>query len=475
MSDNFTDVVPPNNGRVEGNDFHVPAGHTLQFTSMGMPYLKRDEDVAPTEEDDEAANEHKVEKLSFFVSMDEIERRYGIGTRLYFNFLKYIMITNAILSVLSSVPYFYFLSNKEGPLTQNDAFISGYSRDEWGLWLGINILQIVMWFTFGPVYFLYIKKRLENAKVQDHDNIYNLTGMALDEIKDNVHFTSTQRFWRRVGSYFIFILLIGVSGGITYLIQWLGRETAGEIFSVVNYVVTFSVVTINFFFQTISVKLVQLEKHKTWSLFRKHHTIKLIAFKIINVCAMYAALSFSFQRNGRCIYFDAGSKFVSLILIDLFFQNFMEMAVPLMKRWGATHVKYLQTKGGDEAAKPEFDVSQEYLELFYRQFVIYLGLSIFPGITVLGLITNILEYPLDKYRMLRICQRPKPLDISMKRFLVIWLFVTGLAGLLTWPQGAIWTLTATRGYSPSFTCCNLLPGTPDMDVFLENNNCTIVE
>ncbi len=62
---------------------------------------------------------------------------------------------------------------------------------------------------------------------------------------------------------------------------------------------------------------------------------------------------------------------------------------------------------------------------------------VFPPLTVIGLITNIIEYPLDKYRMLKVCQKPKRLDLSMKRFLVIWLIVTALAAFVTWPYPLI--------------------------------------
>lgn len=60
-------------------------------------------------------------------------------------------------------------------------------------------------------------------------------------------------------------------------------------------------------------------------------------------------------------------------------------------------------------------------------------MSVFPMVSLLGLVTNILEYPLDKFRMLRICQKPKRLDISMKRFLIVWLAVTAAAALVSYP------------------------------------------
>ncbi len=44
--------------------------------------------------------------------------------------------------------------------------------------------------------------------------------------------------------------------------------------------------------------------------------IKLLAFKMINVSAMYAALQFAYSKN-RCTFDDSGGIFLTLILTDL--------------------------------------------------------------------------------------------------------------------------------------------------------------
>ena len=39
----------------------------------------------------------------------------------------------------------------------------------------------------------------------------------------------------------------------------------------------------------------------------------------------------------------------------------------------------------------DFDLADEYVEVFYRQFIIILGMTVFPAITALGAVAYIIE------------------------------------------------------------------------------------
>jgi len=457
---------PENPSPNEAPGMVVPPGFVLAFTPKGIPYLKKETN---TEEDDEAANEFKVSHLPITVSLDEIERRFGIGTRLYFNFLKFIMITNAVLTVIAFIQYVNFLAHRPSNTWKIQyLFVSSYQDEhgEYGLWMAMNIIGVIAWFVFPVCYYLYVKKRLEKNAIRDHDNPYSFSGMGVDEIAANRHFTSSQRFWRRVGVYSICAVLAVISGLIVFGLQYSIKGYAGKPTKTslaVSFAVSISVAFVNQVFNIACGPLTTMEKHKTYSLYRKHHGFKLITFKMINVTCMYIALSLAYTSKDKCVFEDSGTKFLTLMLTDLFLMNAVEYFVPLLRLYLTSHVKKLSGKGSDDEAKPEFDVAQEYLELFYRQFVIYLGMSVFPMVTALGLLTNIVEYPLDKYRMLRICQKPKPLDLSMKRFLIFWLTIVACAAIVSYPQGAGWVLSRHRSTNPDlFGCCAMLPGKSDL-------------
>lgn len=108
----------------------------------------------------------------------------------------------------------------------------------------------------------------------------------------------------------------------------------------------------------------------------------------------------------------------------------------------------------------------------YSQFIIYLGSIVFPYITLLGLVANILEYPANKFRMLRLSQTPKWLDISLKKMINFYMIIIALCALLLWPQGAAFIMSNTRttalgknqqlktlliSFQIGYNCCTILP------------------
>ncbi len=90
----------------------------------------------------------------------------------------------------------------------------------------------------------------------------------------------------------------------------------------------------------------------------------------------------------------------------------MEIVLPWL-RWRWRKKAGARGPYGNNSVRPEFDVSDEYpisfahlrfryLELLYRQFIIYLGMPVFPLITAIGLILNYFKFYLDKFRMIKV-------------------------------------------------------------------------
>jgi len=103
--------------------------------------------------------------------------------------------------------------------------------------------------------------------------------------------------------------------------------------------------------------------------------------------------------------------------------------------------------GANDQSKPDFNLAEEYLELLYRQYIIYMGSMTFPMITMVGFLGNILEFFLDKYRMLYICRKRPKVDAHMKKFLTFFLVVSALFSIFTFPYGAMWVLGA-KSFGP---------------------------
>jgi hypothetical protein len=80
------------------------------------------------------------------------------------------------------------------------------------------------------------------------------------------------------------------------------------------------------------------------------------------------------------------------------------------------------------------------MELFYRQFILYLGMSVFPLIVFLVIIVNLLEYPLDKLRLLKLSYETKKVTGSSGVYLALFLSTMAVLGIVVWPDGGLYSL-----------------------------------
>eukprot|EP01112_Ceratiomyxa_fruticulosa_P019690 TRINITY_DN64_c0_g1_i1.p1 TRINITY_DN64_c0_g1~~TRINITY_DN64_c0_g1_i1.p1 ORF type:complete len:507 (-),score=82.41 TRINITY_DN64_c0_g1_i1:106-1626(-) len=426
----------------------VPPGYTVYFTSTGRPYLQK---IQP-DNDDEAAMEHKRIEFPMSVSREEMGERFGVGIYLYFDFLWFLCWTNFILVLLALgnfIPHLYY--DHEGVLTHlhlngfwSQAFLLTYiSPDNLRPWRYTTIIAVVLWFLFGPVYMRRVKSYLAKNEIMDLEEME-----VEDYIMDNQRITAHGRAVRLGVSLVISAVLLAVSAVVTAIIVALPNifsEQFNELNSASDNLFTAAIVAVflkcsNMAWQILCLALTKFEKHKTWSSFRTHQTLKYFIFKLLNVLIMYLYRFLSGKSSDVCTLNGLGDQFLFIIILDLTVQNLWE----IFHAWFLRKVnenKGMKGTGSNEASRPEFDLADEYLEVLYRQFILYLGMPLFPLITLLGLICNILEYRLDKYRLLRICQHPRGMQASMKRFLVFFLFSTALVALVCYPFGTVWLLT----------------------------------
>ena len=114
--------------------------------------------------------------------------------------------------------------------------------------------------------------------------------------------------------------------------------------------------------------------------------------------------------------------------------------------WPWVYLKYnqrrersLQSGKGDEAAKQQFDLPEEFTEVLYRQFLIYLGTAVFPLLPVLGVASYFLEYWVDKYRLIYLCRKEMSKARPVRARLLFALHIlAALAALFSFPNGMVY-------------------------------------
>jgi len=206
--------------------------------------------------------------------------------------------------------------------------------------------------------------------------------------------------------------------------------------------------------------LTNFEGHSTWSQYRKHLTLKYYFFKVINLLVIFISrymvrtssdwfnfipLYLFILRNATvnisltCTLELDSEQFLLLIVTEMIATRFTAVIGPWIyyKLWS----KCNEAGPFSDKGRPIFDLPMEYLEVLYRQFIIYLGITVFPWIVILGVIGNIVDYPVNKWYLLNIAHTPPLLRGSMRSFLVFFMFMTSLLSLIVFPQGIFWVLS----------------------------------
>eukprot|EP01133_Synstelium_polycarpum_P007744 gene7744-9075_t len=432
----------------------VPTGYSVDYTKSGVPFLSSPDLVDFVDPVDElAAHEHTKHNLTMGCSINDIESKFGIGIYLYFDFLRFCIFINAVLLagvLVNLVPHLYYETSAgafKGYSIRDAVFVtinlaSYVARETRLLYYWSTFGCIVLSFLMGPIYAWRINRYFRKRSLLDFEDGFEHD----DEIKENITVSHGSRLFRYLVSNTIFVLLIGLSAVCTIFVL----KTVND-YKIMTNILTTSLVSaviirvINVIYEFICLYLTHFEKHRTWTNFRNHNTLKLFVFKVINVLVLYLLRDKIFRGLTNetiiegCPLIDVGSQFLFILVLDLTIQNIWEIIYSLaLARIGKFIGKH--GKKSTEYYKPEFDLADEYIEILYRQFIVYLGLSIYPLVTVFGILCNFVEIYVDKYRLLRICRRPHRIQGSMKKFLTFYLLIVAVVSVASYPYGSGWVL-----------------------------------
>eukprot|EP01113_Clastostelium_recurvatum_P027788 TRINITY_DN3362_c0_g1_i2.p1 TRINITY_DN3362_c0_g1~~TRINITY_DN3362_c0_g1_i2.p1 ORF type:complete len:507 (+),score=104.12 TRINITY_DN3362_c0_g1_i2:162-1682(+) len=455
--------------------YRVPEGFNVHFSRDGRPYLLR---LSETDANDkEAVNEHKRVHLPLSCSREELGRHFGVGIYLFFDFLWFLCWTNAFLVLVSLgnfIPHvLYDRSDVLAPAgldrVWDRAFLLSYISPLNSLpWVITNAVMLISSFLFGPIYSIRVKKYLRRHDLEDLDDALDVE----DFIADNQRISRKSKVVRMSFSYIVFVILLAISSAVSFLIVYLANQYLGKIYTYAQYasiisaaIVAVVIVFTNFIWQRLCQYLNRLERHHTWSSFRTHLTLKYFLFKLLNVLIMYLSRwvvkrYFMVDNSAStvdCVLYGVGDQFLFIILFDMTASHMWK----LFSAWAQKLIgrrRGMIGEGSNDSARPQFDLADLYLSVLYRQFIIYLGMPIFPLISILGLVCNLLEYRLDKYRLLRICHHPKGMQASMKRFLTFFMFSTAFVALLSFPFGSMWLFIRYT----TVNCTQLFSNTPSL-------------
>ncbi|KNE54626.1 hypothetical protein AMAG_00589 [Allomyces macrogynus ATCC 38327] len=385
-------------------------------------------EVDPTRLADQAANEHVRELVPLMVTEQELKERYGVGIQRYYKFIRFIVGANLFLALFGLVVWLPHVMASETSNFFGGLFTISFGSQFTSFWRGAGITQCVLWFLLPGAYLLLFRADPDAERETEHyDTEENI-------IPQNRNVPFYQLVMRRTFTSTVFVLMVIGSYLLTETLQNIstrnreaeknepgGGSSSGTL-RLMDWGISMALTMINFASAFVINQLTVFDRFKTRDHTWKAAIIKLFLFRVIGVIAFYQAI----YQADPC---SGGVKFFTLLISDLLLGNAFEIFAPQVITWVKFPWANVNTKS-DEENKPEFDVAAEYVELLYRQYIIYLGSSQFPMVALLGAIVSGSEYLVDKYRMLRVCQEPKVVNRTLRVPLAVMLLVTAIFGLV---------------------------------------------
>ncbi|KAH3742864.1 DUF590 family protein [Pelomyxa schiedti] len=438
----------------------------------GDPYAVDDEEPKSakppkTMQEFEVASSEPEKALSLFCDLKDIEDRYGVGTFLYFDFLRFLMLGNLLITCAVMANWIPHVIERHDILGDNleILFVSGYSDNLLWVWEVTSVVAFLLAAIFGFLYIIRIrnihKRSYQEVESYEKNSLweFDLMSQSPEEmgfIEKNMRVNSCSKFFRTLLSYFLFIIWTALSALVLIIMvvvqlrnapitTYVYEETIEYYtisITVWDYVISVSLFVLCFIGKKVCAMLTHLERHKRRLTHSKHKTFKNFTYKVVLVSAVYWAqwLRLS-DTDNLCPMRTSGIKFLSLAMTDLTVGNLLLMASPITRYL----INACKGKAGKTTKPIYFDLSSQYMDVLFRQYIMYLGMTVFPGLCVISLLTTAIVYPMDKFRLVKLSANNKKSIGSMRYYLAVLMFVTAVLGFVMFPNGGGWTLVGFPG------------------------------
>ena len=351
---------------------------------------------------------------------------YGFGYFVYFEVLRMAWAFTLLVLILHFIPYVWYLgqeqpsfaggNNREDTSLEfyQDFFITGYTDDQKGAWMGVSIATMVFALVVFPilVWWRISAKRKESlaSGVIPEDRLDRHSQdrlMRYIEVESSyghkITVENPTEEWSTLNKILRILGAAGAFGGmilITVLFSYFGTQNEESNY-VISLLIAVLVQILNSAYFAVGYFTTMHMPIETWTGFSKVYAAKLILFRVCQNVAVFGAK----QYKGACAYYLIGEQFFFILLIDLTLGNVFEVIGPYVtskiKFYIHQHTSLLVGATKMEM-DPQFLISVEYLELFGRLYVLLMAVVVFPGASVLTLAGIIVDYWLDKWRLMKV-------------------------------------------------------------------------
>lgn len=388
-----------------------------------------------------------------------VQDDFGRGVASYFFYVAFLGAINCVLAVPAVAQL--AAARSDGNVDLESDVYSGVGRTfagalepgAMGGWVTSTVVMLLVSVAAGPAYF-FMNRQYESF-YSGKDRAEEVPA-GMDEIEEHRGYTHAERAWRRTLSVVATAAVVGVQG----LLMWLLNRALVRVSSdsVTAVALSGMLAVSNIVWKQVVRFLTSLEVHARRTAEIEWDSGKVFAVRICNLMSLYLVKNLTGQDNVleegcddlvekdcRCPLSSMAYQFMWLIIMELTINNAIEIAIPYVMVW-ANQAFGLTDAQGTNAARQDFDLTEEYTALLYRQSVVYLGVSVFPLMPVLAAAASFLEFWVDKYKLTALSIKPKapPEPVRAELILGAHLIIAAVAAL-SYPNGTILILSGFAG------------------------------
>lgn len=414
----------------------------FKYTEKGQAYLELDYRSA-----------HRVPLSWWGASLIDIEATYGRGIRMYFSFSKFLLYVNALIALIALFTWCSYIKDMGPPFQWSYLFVSSYPIDS-SLWIWTNVIVLMLCFLVGPIYYAW---ECSDAPIESRD-----------VVDDTIHSGTTLRYqfgyivgalftvtYLALGAALLYgLILVQKVNPVLSIIVSVGFAGLVQTWNFLSYVISYLYILLTLRYFWNRYKVTEREHNLTWFAFRMSQSVKLIGYKIMLASSLYVLMAFILpcSTHGECeecvAITNSGVQFFLIILFDFLATLALQLCLPLVR----------QCCCADSADGPEFNIAENLLLLSYRQFILYIGVLVFPLLGTMIFCVNLVQYLLDRARLMRICRDTHYIPETPVLFLMGFMLNAAITATFTYPNGAMWILFFPRLLPTGFQNCTMVAG-----------------
>lgn len=434
------------------------------------------------------ANEYSAENervCSF--SANSIVQYFGTGMLSYFQYVKYTILVNVVLLIVTFVPGMVHSSDRWNHISLSDVWtvlttspaLADSDTPAWFYaYIAVAILCLLLAVVFYSYYISCALRTLSDDQEMGgqpfedpFEGLYDVDSEeCVNSITDYLQAHPWVRHWvagmsihpnevsrcatwaGRLISFVLFVaLLVMYYEGQLYLQRVIAPWHATSPY-LVRTVISLGFVVVDALWKLLCSLLTFLECHRFWSTYRRSDCIKSMSFGIamFTIFTWVQDLVYNPLLDGcastasecvRCKLQSRAEQMTNLIAVDVALSGLTNL---LLTRITNSLCRCLfcarSSPRGDAEFKLMFNLPEEYTVLIYRQFLINQSIGLVPVAPLLGIIGAATKYWLDLFKLLRLMQFPERSNSQFLHLIRFFSFLNMLAVVFAYPGGLLFVL-----------------------------------